>query len=185
MFHDVKASKLVCFYSFMFFYRRYRLVKCLYTYYTISIVPSFFHLEKLISISSQEVVCLNDTAVLLCTSEGIPFLNWDIRTARHKSSRSFSFNTGNPVGHSEKYTLASSPIVFYVTFNNGSFISATLTVRNPTNFNGSTVICNGGMFILNIPTLASKLNIIIVLSHYISILYIRDTQASSVVLVYD
>ena len=133
MFHDVKASELVCFYSFMFFYRRYRLVKYLYT---ISIVPFFFHLEKLISISSQEVVCSNDTAVLLCTSEGIPFLNWDIRTASPESSRSFSFNTGNTVGHSEKYTLASSPLVFYVTFNNGSFISATLTIRNPTNFNG-------------------------------------------------
>ena len=49
-----------------------------------------------------------------------------------------------------------SSLVVQVTFNNGSFINATVTILRPINFNGGTIRCNNDMLTLNIPTKSGK-----------------------------
>ena len=53
---------------------------------------------------------------------------------------------------SEPSTLNSLSIVGQVTFNNGSFINATVTIMRPINLNGSIIMCNKDMLTLNIRT---------------------------------
>ena len=49
------------------------------------------------------------------------------------------------------------PIVAHVTFNNGSFINATITFMGASNFNGGTIACNGDNLNLTVPTIAGKI----------------------------
>ena len=49
-----------------------------------------------------------------------------------------------------------SSLVLQVTFNNGSFINATVTITRPINLNGGTIRCNNDMLTLNIPANTGK-----------------------------
>ena len=55
------------------------------------------------------------------------------------------------------HVLDSFPIVGHVTFNNGSFINATVTIMGASNFNGGTIACNGDNLNLTVPTTAGKI----------------------------
>ena len=83
------------------------------------------------------------------------FLIWDIRT-RTSSSKSFTFHSGQLVGTTESHALDSSQVLGNVTFTNGSFINATVTIVRPINLNGSMIDCNRDILTLNIPTRSSK-----------------------------
>ena len=88
-------------------------------------------------------------ALLWCTNEEFPFLNWDIRT-RTTQTLTFNFEERDIVRTTKNLTLNSSSIVAQVTSNNGSFINATVTITRPINLNGSTITCNGDTLTLNI-----------------------------------
>ena len=83
------------------------------------------------------------------------FLIWDVMT-RTGSFTSFSFRSGQLVGTTRTHTLNSSSIVGQLTFNNDSFINATVTIIRPINLNGSIIRCNNDMLTLNIPTKSGK-----------------------------
>ena len=53
-------------------------------------------------------------------------------------------------------TLNSSLVVGQVTYNNGSFVNATVTIKRPINLNGSTIRCNRDTLTLTIPTRSGK-----------------------------
>ena len=93
--------------------------------------------------------CFSDVLVFQCTDE-IGYLVWDIRTITGLSA-SFTFRS-TLAGTTETRTLNSSSIVGQVTFNNGSFINATVTIMRPINLNGSMIRCNNDMLTLIIPT---------------------------------
>ena len=79
------------------------------------------------------------------------YLIWEIRT-RTGSSTSFTFRSVSHVGTTESHVLNSSQVLGEVTFNNGSFINATVTIVRPINLNGGIVLCNNDIFTLNIRT---------------------------------
>ena len=78
------------------------------------------------------------------------FLIWDIRT-RTGSFQSFTFRSVS-VGTTESHALNSSQVLGNVTFNNGSFINATVTIMRPINLNGGMIECNRDILTLNICT---------------------------------
>ena len=92
-------------------------------------------------------MCPDDVAVFWCTTE-MGFLIWDIRT-RTGLAQSLSLHSGQLT--TETFTLNSSSLVGQVTFTNGSFINATVTIMRPINLNGSTVTCNRDTLTLNVP----------------------------------
>ena len=67
------------------------------------------------------------------------------------SSTSFAL-TSNTV----KVNLTNFSLVAQVTFINGSFINGTVTIRRPSNFNGSIITCNMEPLTLNIPANIGK-----------------------------
>ena len=79
------------------------------------------------------------------------FLNWEIRRS-----------TGEVIPFSissitQKASLTQDfSLVAQVTFINGSFINATVTIMRPINLNGSTIMCNSDMLTLNIPANTGK-----------------------------
>ena len=79
------------------------------------------------------------------------FLIWDVRT-RIGSSQSFTFHSMSHVGTTETHALNSSQVFGNVTFNNGSFINATVTIMRPINLNGGMIECNRDILTLNIRT---------------------------------
>ena len=83
------------------------------------------------------------------------FLIWDIRT-KTGASTTFIFRSGQLVGATVSHTLNTSSIVGQHTFNNGSFINATVTIMRPSNLNGGTIRCNNDMLTLNIPSKSGK-----------------------------
>ena len=52
--------------------------------------------------------------------------------------------------------ILDSSLVAQTTFNNGSFINATVTIMRPINLNGGTIRCNQDILILNIPANTGK-----------------------------
>ena len=87
------------------------------------------------------------------------FVIWDIRT-RTGSSKSFNFRSESHVGTTESHALNSSQVLGNVTFNNGSFINATVTIVRPINLNGGMIDCNRDFLTLNIRTRSSKFFVI-------------------------
>ena len=83
------------------------------------------------------------------------FLIWDIRT-RTDLSESLTLRSENGVGTTQTRTLNSSSIVGQVTFTNGSFINATVTIMRPINLNGGMIRCNNDILTLNISTRSGK-----------------------------
>ena len=79
------------------------------------------------------------------------FLIWDVRT-RIGSSKSFTFRSESHVGTTESHVLNSSQVIGNVTFNNGSFINATVTIVRPINLNGGMIDCNRDILTLNLRT---------------------------------
>ena len=49
-----------------------------------------------------------------------------------------------------------SSLVAQVTFNNGSFINATVTIMRPINLNGGIIECNRDILTLNIPAITGE-----------------------------
>ena len=123
------------------------------------VVDIVFKLGILVQVSGNTAICSNDIAVFWCTSDEFLFLNWEIRT-RTQTSWSLFINADQPE-ETMNGTLNSSLLVPQVTFTNGSFINATVTIIRPINLNGSTVMCNRGMLTLNIPTRSGKFKLTI------------------------
>ena len=80
------------------------------------------------------------------------FLIWEILDSTGGRLRSFSL-PGNTV----KLNLThGSSLVAQVTFNNGSFINATVIIMRPINFNGGMIMCNNDLLTLNTPANTGK-----------------------------
>ena len=79
-------------------------------------------------------------------------LNWEILDSPGGRPRSFSLYS-NTV--KQNLTQGSS-LVAQVTFNNGSFINATVIIMRPINFNGGMIMCNNDLLTLNIPANTGK-----------------------------
>ena len=107
-------------------------------------------LGRLVQVGGNGTICSNHIALLWCTSEEFPFLNWDVRT-RTTLTSTFNFEERDLVRTTKNRTLNSSSIVAEVISNNGSFINATVTIMRPINLNGSTITCNADTLTLNIP----------------------------------
>ena len=79
-------------------------------------------------------------------------LNWEILDSTGRRLRSF-FLYSNTV----KLNLTQgSSLVAQVTFNNGSFINATVIIMRPINFNGGMIMCNNDLLTLNTPANTGK-----------------------------
>ena len=78
------------------------------------------------------------------------FLNWVISTGEFETT--FFLNSDTV----RLNLILDSSLVAQVTFNNGSFINATVTIMRPINLNGGMIMCNNDMLTLNIPANAGK-----------------------------
>ena len=79
------------------------------------------------------------------------FLNWKIWRSTGEVIP-FSLSSIN-----QKANLTQDfSLVAQVTFINGSFINATVTIMRPFNLNGGTIRCNNDMLTLNIPANTGK-----------------------------
>ena len=111
-------------------------------------------LGRLVQVSGHSAICSNDTAVFWCTSGEFIFLNMEIRIKR--LTLALFFGDDDPVESTMSGTLNSSLVVGQVTFYNGSFVNATVTIKRPINLNGSTITCNRDTLTLTIPTRSGK-----------------------------
>ena len=79
-------------------------------------------------------------------------LDWEILESTGRSLRTFSLYR-----NTEKHNLTQgSSLVAQVTFNNGSFINATVIIMRPTNLNGGMIRCNNDLLTLNTPANTGK-----------------------------
>ena len=86
----------------------------------------------------------NDIIVIFwCTSE-LRYLNWKFMRMTEESPTTFSYTM--KVNLTQDFSL-----VARVTFNNGSFINASVTILRPINLNGGMINCNRDILTLNIP----------------------------------
>ena len=130
----------------MFFYTRY-----VYGYYTKIKPNNIISLSgRLVQVISGNGGTCSDAVVFWCSSE-LGFLNWEIST---KTGSFFVLSTYNSTVRLN--LLLDSSLVAQVTFNNGSFINATITIMRPINLNRSIIYCNRDMLTLNIPANTGK-----------------------------
>ena len=124
----------------MFFYTRY-----VYRYIYTKIKPNnmFLCSDRLVQVSGNEAPC-SDAVVFWCTSK-LGLLIWQISTTT-RSDLTFSISSGTMILNLEP---DSSLVVAQVTFNNGSFINATVTIMRPINLTGM-ISCNEDTLTLNI-----------------------------------
>ena len=110
---------------------------------------SFFQIGRLVQVSGYEATC-SDDIVFWCTSE-FGILIWEISTTTGVYS---AFSTYNSIVRLN--LTPDSSLVAQVTFNNGSFINATVTIMRPINLNGAMIRCNQDILTLNIPANTGK-----------------------------
>ena len=110
---------------------------------------SCFSLGEFIQINGTRSLCFNDAAVFICTNSEYAFIIWDIRLNTGLNYGT-SFTSNDPEGRTESATVHNSPITFNVTYNNGSSLSATLTIERPVNLNGTRISCRGKTLQLNV-----------------------------------
>ena len=108
----------------------------------------FCHLLGNLVQLNDGLVCPGDSrTVFQCSGN---FISWMVALRDRSQSYPLALTRFDPVGHRESGTLNSSMIIFEVTFNNGSFITSTLTFMIPVNLNGSTIICDEMMMELTV-----------------------------------
>ena len=106
---------------------------------------------RLVQVSGNEETCSKDKVVFWCSND-MGVLIWEILDSTGRRLRSFSLYS-----NTVKLNLTQgSSLVAQVTFNNGSFINATVIIMRPINFNGGMIMCNNDLLTLNIPANTGK-----------------------------
>ena len=130
---------------------RYMYIHTLIKPIVILIFFKFLLSGRLVQVSGNEETCSNDVVILWCTSE-VGFLNWKIISSTGEPLTSFFLNSITvKVNMTQEFSL-----VAQVTFTNGSFINATVTIVRPINLNGGMIRCSQDTLTLNIPANTGK-----------------------------
>ncbi len=106
---------------------------------------SSFISGELIRIQDTSIICPGDVAVYQCTGSA---LEWELQL--FGNTKLIVFRRSEHVGDLHNETLGSSPVSAQIIFNNGTFLTSTLSLQVALHLNGTTVGCEGNTLTLNI-----------------------------------
>ncbi len=104
-------------------------------------------LGELTKIHDTSIICPGDVAVYQCTVSDSSLV-WELSLMENTIAIGFSSN--RDVRNETNDTLASSPVSAQLIFNNGTSLTATLSLQVVLHLNGTTVECGGNTLTLNI-----------------------------------